>query len=173
MLPPPSLPAWPARSCRALLPTTAGPLLWAGSDRTVRCWDTAKPSASYVVCAAPPPIPPPLPAQLPAAGGAMESPSPHVSAVDIPRYEYSQRSVGGVPVVEEFCSLERSTAGGPGGGGGGAAGAGDRYQLRLGWAERAAAQCHQQAILGLARVDATSSPLLLSCSQDGVIKAWK
>lgn len=167
--------------CRALLPSAAGPLLWAGSDRTIRCWDSAKPQQSIVVCAAPPPIPAPLPAHLPSAavGGpqaavaaAAEGGSlPHVSVVDVPRYEYGQRSVGGVPVVEEFCTLERSAGGGPGSRASG--GAGDAHHLRLGWAERAAAQCHQQPVLDLARVDSTSTPVLLSCGQDGVIKAWK
>ncbi|GAB4818761.1 hypothetical protein N2152v2_005807 [Parachlorella kessleri] len=167
--------------CRALLPTPAGPVLWAGTDRTVRCWDAAKPQQSYVVCTAPPPVPLPHPAQLPPAGGIAQAAAAaqagdaagaaHVSLVDVPKYEYSQRSVQGVPVIEEFCTLERSTSGA--GVGALAGGGGGQHSQRLGWAERAAAQCHQQPILDLARVDATSQPLLLTCCHDGTIKAWR
>lgn len=172
-LPSPALP--PLRRCRTLLPTPAGPLLTAGTDRAIRCWDAARPQQSYVVCTAPPPIPLPHPAQLPAGGAgpgaaaaAGDSAASHISFVDVPRYEYAQRLVGGVPVVEELCTLERSSSLAGAGGAGG-----EQHPLRVAWAERAAAQCHHQPILDLARVDATSHPVLLSCSHDGVVKAWR
>ncbi len=133
------------------------------------------------MCTAPPPVPLPHPAQLPGAvgaagaAGADAAGSAHVSVVDVPKYDYGQRSVQGVPVVEEFCTLERSSSSSAGSSGRDPGGSsnGGQHSLRLGWAERAAAQCHQQPILDLARVDATSQPLLLSCCHDGTIKAWK
>ena len=143
---------------RALLPTPGGPLLTGGTDRIVRLWDGGRPAASYVVCCPPPPVP----ASQPGAAAAADPSS--VTQVDLPRYTYSTRSVHSVPVVEESVALERSASSGP---------AADQQHLsRMGWAERAAATAHQQAVTDLARVQA-SEPLLLSCSQDGLIKAWR
>ncbi|EFN54741.1 hypothetical protein CHLNCDRAFT_134632 [Chlorella variabilis] len=164
---------------RALLPTAGGQLLTAGSDRAVRCWDSGRPQQSYVVCAPPPPIPTaqvvgtaaaPDTAADASAGGApllAGGEGSQVSLVDVPQYTYASCSVHGVPVVEESCTLQRSSSGA-------AASGGDREQhlARVGWAERAAALCHQLAVTDLLRVEA-SEPLLLSAAADGVIKAWR
>ena len=39
-------------------------------------------------------------------------------------------------------------------------------------ASQAAANCHHDAVLDLATIN-SGSRLLLSCSRDGIIKAWK
>ena len=138
--------------CRALLPTPGGQLLAGGSDRAVRCWDSGRPQQSYVVCAPPPP---------PAAGPGGEA-GGEGGAVDVPQYAYAARSVQGVPVLEESCTLQRTPAGA------------DReaHLARQGWAERAAALCHQLGVTDLARAQA-SEPLLLSAGADGCVKAWR
>lgn len=156
----------------ALLPTGGGQLLAGGADRTVRCWDSGRPAQSYVVCAPPPPAVPPGAATVATAAeaGVSGAAAAEAAAVDVPQYRYATRSVGGVPVLEESCSLQRL-----------AVGAADReqraaeYELllaRQGWAERAAALCHQLAVTDLARVEA-SEPLLLSAGADGCVKAWR
>ena len=151
------LQAPPARreGCRALLPTPGGQLLAGGSDRAVRCWDSGRPAQSYVVCAPPPP-PVPAPAGEPGEGGA-------ATVVDVPQYSYATRSVQGVPVLEECCTLQRSSS---------ATADREAHLARQGWSERAAALCHQLAVTDLARVEA-SEPLLLSAGADGCVKAWR
>lgn len=168
------LQAPPARQdgVRVLLPTAGGQLLAGGADRTVRCWDSGRPAQSYVVCAPPPPAVPPGAATVATAAeaGVSGAAAAEAAAVDVPQYRYATRNVGGVPVLEESCSLQRL-----------AVGAADReqraaeYELllaRQGWAERAAALCHQLAVTDLARVEA-SEPLLLSAGADGCVKAWR
>lgn len=169
--------------CRALLPTPGGQLLAGGADRTVRCWDSGRPAQSYVVCAPPPPIPAAAPAG--GAGGAGPQPASVVdeagapiaaaeagspaTLVDVPAYSYATRSVAGVPVVEECCTLQRSSSAGAG-----SAAEREAHLARLAWAERAAALCHALAVTDLARAEAqTGEPLLLSAGADGVIKAWR
>ena len=161
--------------CRALLPTPGGQLLSGGSDHAVRCWHSGRPQQSYVVCAPPPPTPPqqqPQPvgaAATPATGssdvgGAAGSEGSPAALVDVPVYSYAQRVVqGGVVVVEEHCALQRSSS------------ALDReqYLARAGWAERAAALCHQLGVTDLARAEAGGEALLLSAGADGVVKAWR
>jgi hypothetical protein len=163
----------PALRCRfrALLPTAGGQLLAGGTDRVVRCWDSARPERSYVVCC--PPGGAPCRAASPAPTGAADAPP--CWSVDMPRYRYAQRNVQGVSVLEETCAMHPellSTS----------PGARDRYLHALGWSERAAGLCHHEAVLDLARVDAVpgagmaegaAEPLLLSCSRDGVVKAWR
>ena len=141
---------------RALLPTAGGQLLAGSSDCAVRCWDSGRPQQSYVVCAPPPP-------STAADGGAAAAAGVeggHVPAADIPQYGYACRSVAGVPVLEESCTMQPPAA--------------DREQglARQSWAERAAALCHQLGVADLARVEA-SEPLLVSAGGDGCIKAWR
>lgn len=162
---------------RALLPTAGGQLLSGGSDRVVRCWDSGRPQQSYVVCAPPPPPVAPTAAPpgagadpgSPAAAAAAAEGSPVVTHVDVPHYSYAARSVQGVPVLEEACALQRSSV---------QLSAGisfaewEQHLAKQGWAERAAALCHQLPVTDLARVEA-GEPLLLSASADGVVKAWR
>lgn len=141
----------PSCRCRALLSTGAGPLLAAGSDRCIRLWDSLRPEASYVVCGPP---------QARGCSSASAGSGDHAPA-------YRARSVGAVRVVEETCPLplpphsaetpdqQQQQRSMPAGGGGGAVGI-----------------CHQDAVTQLAYVD-TADRLLLSCSRDGVIKAWR
>ncbi|KAL4452504.1 hypothetical protein ABPG75_008166 [Micractinium tetrahymenae] len=168
--------------CRALLPTPGGQLLAGGADRTVRCWDSGRPAHSYVVCAPPPPIPAPAPAGsagsgpaepalVDAAGApiATAEAGSQATPVDVPAYSYAARSIAGVPVLEESCTLQRSSSAA-------ASSAAEReaHLARMAWAERAAALCHALAVTDLARVEAQSGePLLLSAGADGVIKAWR
>ncbi|KAI3438322.1 hypothetical protein D9Q98_000756 [Chlorella vulgaris] len=155
--------------CRALLPTPGGQLLAGGSDRAVRCWDSGRPQQSYVVCAPPPPIPTTQTTAQAAVDAAADAAAEgsQVTMVDVPQYSYAYRSVQGVPVVEESCTLQRSSCN--------AATSGpdrEQHQARMAWTERAAALCHQLAVTDLLRVEATE-PLLLSAGADGVIKAWR
>lgn len=145
-------PAARREGCRALLPSPGGQLLAGGSDRAVRCWDSGRPQQSYVVCAPPPPPP---------AAGAGEA-GGEGGAVDVPQYGYATRSVQGVPVLEESCTLQRCSS------------SADReaHLARQGWAERASALCHQLGVTDLARAEA-SEPLLLSAGADGCVKAWR
>jgi len=165
--------------CRALLPDGGGPLITAGSDRAIRCWDTGRLQQSYVVCAPPPP-PPSSSSSISYAGGMVSGSatatlegsstfSQQDTVFDWPKYEYIQRDVGGVPVIEENCRLTRCSA----------AAAASRdvgemevFQSRLAWTERAAGAAHGAAVLDMVRVDTQDQALLVSCSVDGVIKAW-
>jgi hypothetical protein len=152
----------------------------------VRCWDGADPRRSYVVCGPPHASAPPHrtgSAGPAAAGSAAGPPGPHASedaqmasggspagalanVVDVPRYSYGTRSVHGVPVVEETIALERSAAGE------GQGGERDAHAAKRSWAERAAALSHRQTVTDLLHVD-VGGPVLLSCSMDGVVKAWR
>lgn len=159
--------------CRALLPDGGGPLITAGSDRAIRCWDTGRLQQSYVVCAPPPPSYTGGVVAGSATGEGLEG-SPSFSQQDTvfdwPTYEYMQRNVGGVPVIEENCRLTRCSA----------AAAASRdvvemevFQSRLAWTERATGAAHGAAVLDMVRVDTQDQALLVSCSVDGVIKAWR
>ena len=94
--------------------------------RSVRLWDAARPTASYLVCG-------PLWGQeslVDAAGGGGVLQMPQY------RYSYGMLEMEGVPVLEERCRLEGHviSTGGDGGGGGGAAGGGGaelRQRLRV------------------------------------------
>jgi hypothetical protein len=75
-------------------------------------------------------------------------------------YQYLDREVGGVPVVEEYGFLEKAV---------------DRGTDSL--PEQKANLkmddlCHADCITHMVAAEA-NSPMLLTCSRDGCIKAWK
>lgn len=86
-----------------MLPTSAGPLLTGGSDAAIRLWDADLPESSYVVCGAP--FAPLAPSALPRSGRA---PPPSLRPL---KYTFSQRSMQGVPVIQETCSAREPDVG--------------------------------------------------------------
>ena len=133
---------------RSLLSGPGNELISGGSDCLIRCWDVSDPQRSYVVVA------------------------PPQEAYAVPKWSYSSRVVGQVPVIEER----------PVDGAGGQrrdtvhredAAAAEERQVAARWWERAVALCHQQSIVDMARVEGHAEPLLASASLDGVIKVWR
>lgn len=133
--------------CHALLPTGAGPVLTGSSDCCIRLWDAAYPQQSYIV-AGPPATATPIAS---AASTAAEQP---VS------YKYWQHTVQQVSVIDEVSRPTVATAGG------------QQASLLPAHTNVAFAQCHRDTVKCLLQLEA-SDKLLLSSSQDGVIKAWK
>ena len=136
------------RRCHALLPTGAGPVLTGSSDCCIRLWDAAYPQQSYVV-AGPPTVLPPSSAQSAAIIGAQQ----HVP------YKYYQHTLQQVSIVEEMSRPTVTAVAGPN----------DTVPSQ---ADRAFAQCHRDTVKCLCPLY-VSEQLLLSASQDGIIKAWK
>ncbi len=134
--------------CHALLPTGAGPLLTGGSDRCIRLWDAAYPQQSYIV------------AGPPAADSATASSSQSAVAQPPVSYKYLQHTVQQVSVVDEVCRPTVSSLSGQNG------------TTVPSYADRAFAQSHRDTVKYLLPLY-VSEQLLLSASQDGVIKAWK
>ncbi|KAK9817197.1 hypothetical protein WJX72_010933 [[Myrmecia] bisecta] len=139
-----------ATGCRTLLPTGAGPLLSAGSDCCIRLWDAALPEHSYMVCG------PPMSVSRDPSAPPDKPPPDATSSL---AYIYSQRSVQNVSLVEES-SIVRNTD------------VGHHESLLHSPLDRAAALCHQDGITHMTSLE-MSDRILLSCSQDGVVKAWK
>jgi hypothetical protein len=73
------------------------------------------------------------------------------------RLTRSHIALQGVPIVEELCVP---------------AGVEQDVGTVFGHTERTAALCHRDAVLHMTKLD-LDEPLLLSCSQDHVVKAWK
>ena len=75
-------------------------------------------------------------------------------------YVYSSRQIRGRLVVEESAITSNSDT--------------PERDTLTSQAGQAAANCHHDAVLGLATVGSSGGGrMLLSCSRDGVIKAWK
>lgn len=144
---------------RSLLPDAGGTLLTGGSDRAIRCWDTGRLQQSYVVCA------PPYSSSLP-----HEMASAHDTVVEWPSFEYSQRTVNNVAVLEESCRLVKSSSlaaaqsSNPGDM--------ESHQAKMAWAERASGAAHKASVTDLIRMD-VPEPMLVSSGLDGAIKAWR
>ena len=139
--------------CHALLPTGAGPLLTGNSDCCIRLWDAAYPQQSYIVAG------PPTTESLPSSNDVSQ-PSAAASTSQPVSYKYWQHTVQQVSVVEE---VSRPSV--------------DPRSLHSdnvvpGHTARAFAQSHRDAVKCLTPLYA-SEQLLLSASQDGVIKCWK
>ena len=136
--------------CHALLPTGAGPLLTGSSDRCVRLWDAAYPQQSYVIDGPP---------TVPSATTSSAQSAASSSAQQPVQYKYYQHTVQQVSIVEEMSRPTMSTAAGP-------------IDTVPSQADRAFAQCHRDTVKCLCPLY-VSEQLLLSASQDGIIKAWK
>jgi len=127
-------------------------------------WQPSQVSSSYAVCGPLWPDTAPL-----GDAGAQQRPPPR-------KVRFSQRYVGHVPVVEEHLVAPGAGAGGPPAAGaaaaaeaGAAAGAAEGRQRM-----RAHEQAHADAVTHLLGVEVSpGSRLLLSCSRDGAIKAWR
>ncbi|GAX85401.1 hypothetical protein CEUSTIGMA_g12817.t1 [Chlamydomonas eustigma] len=145
---------------RCMLPMPSGHLLTGGTDRGIRLWDAVRPGHSYLVCG-------PLWGNDclvdPAVGGVL-----HMSQY---RYSYDCVEMEGVRVVEERCRLEGHTSPGD-------AGSEMRQRLRVHDQAHADAVLHMTAVVDGTSNDSSSNQgwggrLLLTCSRDGVIKAWR
>jgi len=125
-------------------------LLTGGSDRCIRLWDAAYPQQSYIV------------AGPPAADSATAfSSQPAVATAQQPvSYKYLQHTVQQVSVVDEICRPTVSSLSEQNG------------PTVPSYADRAFAQSHRDTVKCLLPLF-VSEQLLLSASQDGVIKAWK
>ncbi len=78
----------------------------------------------------------------------------------LPPRRYAQRYVNDVPVVEEQCCGEAPAP---------LSDASDELRTKM----KLNDLCHGDAITDLLLAEAGSSKVLLSCSRDGCIKAWK
>ncbi|KAL3131972.1 hypothetical protein ABBQ38_007667 [Trebouxia sp. C0009 RCD-2024] len=136
--------------CHALLPTGAGPLLTGSSDRCIRFWDAAYPQQSYVV-AGPPVV-------LSTTASTSQSATSSSAQQPVP-YKYYQHTVQQVSIVEEMSRPTMNAVPGP-------------HDTVPSQADRAFAQCHRDTVKCLCPLY-ISDQLLLSASQDGIIKAWK
>ncbi|CAG9463925.1 unnamed protein product [Pedinophyceae sp. YPF-701] len=175
---------------RAMLSTVGGQLLTAGSDRTVRVWDTTRPERSYVMCA-------PYGDILDAAHIQLASQisrarpqrpaKPRTGPTQIwhvMRHQYRVRHHGRVAIVEEqlhypdpaeALHILREAAGEPPEQG--------RIPHQGPWftttrerMRRMDHTCHQDAIAALGVVDdvgAQGTRFVLTAGRDGVLKAWK
>eukprot|EP00798_Chlamydomonas_sp_ICE-L_P030399 gene30399-35403_t len=136
-----------AAGVRCLLPLPTGQLLTGSSDRCLRYWDTHRPDNSYLVCG-------PLWPQdnLAAPSGGLSVPQY--------RYVYSSCNMEGTVVLEERCSLDSMNNMSEG-------------SLEMRHKMRVHDQVHGDAITHMAVSEASGSRMLLSCSRDGGIKAWR
>lgn len=141
---------------RCLLPGPGGHLMTGGTDRHIRFWDPSWPERSYVVCG------PRLPPQGEEAAMSMGVQPPSV------QYQYRQRSHAGVSIIDEWhiqdVSQVRSLE------------VGDpdlRVRIRMDDC------CHGDSITDMVVVDSPSGApgaarqMLISCSRDGCVKAWR
>lgn len=104
-----------------------------------------------------------------------------------PRYSYSFSEMEGVRVVEERCRLEGPTGGSDASASATTTGAGSGSGAELRQRLRVHDQAHSDAVLHMAIAPASSGyssvpseqqqggmgRMLLTCSRDGIIKAWK
>eukprot|EP00873_Tetraselmis_striata_P002336 jgi/Tetstr1/422600/TSEL_013406.t2 len=141
-----------ATGCRAVLPSSSGPVLTGGSDRHLRYWDAKFPEQSYIVSGPPA-------SQAPIAN---EAPSADM----VPR-RYIRRAFDDVDAVVEVpvCSAPSDSQSSAPQDNQMAHGPLNPYQQQRN-------ACHQDSILHMAYAE-VNDRLLLSCSRDGTIKAWK
>ena len=132
---------------RAILPLPSGAFVTAGTDRFLRFWHPTRFEQSYVVCG-------------PRGGQEIQS------AKRAPVY-YKKQAYNGIPTVEEATAVV-----GAGEGGAGNAGSGERgAPLKHGFG--GGAVCHEDCVLDMALIDPGHEKIVVSCSRDGIIKAWK
>ena len=149
-----------ATDLRTLIPHSSGfrtflsgpgsQLLTGSSDCAVRFWDVVNPQQSYAVVVPPPPLP-----------------STH-GAFSFPKWKYTMRTWGRVPVIEERpVEIAVQEVGWED-----AAAVEQRHQTARWW-DGAAALCHQQSIVDMTKVVGHAEPLLATGSLDGIIKIWR
>ncbi|MEW5304984.1 MAG: hypothetical protein WDW36_007556 [Sanguina aurantia] len=137
---------------RTLLPMTGGQLLSGSTDRCIRYWEPSRPDSCYLVAG---PLWPSDNLADPGSGGGLT----------VPQYRYSYRASAAaaaphVPILEERCTLESTTRLNEA-----------THELRQ--KTRVNEQCHADGINHMVVADSGSSRLLLTCSRDGCVKAWK
>ncbi|KAK9863176.1 hypothetical protein WJX84_011949 [Apatococcus fuscideae] len=153
---------------RALLATSSGSLLSAGTDQAIHHWQPARHDHSYLVCAPP-------------STKIQATDSPSTDQIQI-RAMYTKRVLQNVAIVEEAILPQQPSIAPSSSQATSASGSftGSEHmqtmppsQTKQASLARQAALCHQDAILGLALLDGISDRLLLSCGREGVIKAWR
>mmetsp|Transcript_37691 Transcript_37691/g.106488 ORF Transcript_37691/g.106488 Transcript_37691/m.106488 type:complete len:308 (+) Transcript_37691:281-1204(+) len=138
---------------RAILPCSSGAVLTGGTDKCLRFWNTKVPEDSHIVAGTPNSSPG-------IAGGT-------VGASQCPRQrQYVHRTYNDVDAIIEVLTR----------GGGSIPPPLDASQpVPSGQADlnnQSSNACHQDSILDLTYAE-VNDRLLLSCSRDGIIKAWK
>ncbi|MEW5319540.1 MAG: hypothetical protein WDW38_010685 [Sanguina aurantia] len=152
--PPQSVP----NGARTLLPMTGGQLLSGSTDRCIRYWEPSRPDSCYLVAG---PLWPSDNLADPGSGGGLT----------VPQYRYSYRASaaaaappradpGGAvhPGVDDTVSAARRL---------------NEATHELRQKTRVNEQCHADGINHMVVADSGSSRLLLTCSRDGCVKAWK